>query len=417
MKAQVLYDIGEISYADVEKPVPRANEALVKVRACGICGSDIPRIYKTGAHNMPLIPGHEFSGTVEECETAPELVGKRVGIFPLKPCMECAQCKNKHYEMCSNYDYLGSRCDGGFAEYVAVPTWNLLPIPDEITDSEAAMLEPMCVAVHAMRKADLEICAGAGTQQGHTTPSDANKSIFICGLGTIGLLLAMFLRDAGYHNIYCIYNKGIQMEKLVDMGFALSNLWDYREGDPADFVREKTSGAIGANAGTDATSGTESNTTPSPGADVFFECIGTSEAYERAVSLTAPLGTVVLVGNPASDMSLKREVYWKILRNQLKLVGTWNSSFYGNPLAAKPVDAATVSANTASDAGHAGASLSHAPTLDDWNYVLSRLPEIRKSGFSPENLITHRFTLDEMQQGLEIMRDKAEEYIKIMVEY
>ncbi|RKM54422.1 galactitol-1-phosphate 5-dehydrogenase [Butyrivibrio sp. X503] len=401
MKAQVLYDIGEISYADVEKPVPRANEALVKVRACGICGSDIPRIYKTGAHNMPLIPGHEFSGTVEECETAPELVGKRVGIFPLKPCMECAQCKNKHYEMCSNYDYLGSRCDGGFAEYVAVPTWNLLPIPDEITDSEAAMLEPMCVAVHAMRKAGLEICSGAGTQQCTPIPSDANKSIFICGLGTIGLLLAMFLKDAGYRNVYCIYNKGIQLEKLVDMGFALSNLWDYREGDPADFVREKTSGARGTNAGTDATSGAESSATAatSPGADVFFECIGTSEAYERAVSLTAPLGTVVLVGNPASDMSLKREVYWKILRNQIKLVGTWNSSFYGNPFAMKAVEAAGTLA------------------LDDWNYVLSRLPEIRKSGFSPENLITHRFTLDEMQQGLEIMRDKADEYIKIMVEY
>ena len=89
MKAQVLYDIGEISYADVEKPIPRADEALVKVRACGICGSDIPRIYKTGAHNMPLIPGHEFSGIVEACEASPELVGKRVGIFPLKPCMEC----------------------------------------------------------------------------------------------------------------------------------------------------------------------------------------------------------------------------------------------------------------------------------------------------------------------------------------
>ncbi|MBR4669472.1 MAG: galactitol-1-phosphate 5-dehydrogenase [Butyrivibrio sp.] len=370
MKAQVLYDIGEISYADVEKPIPRADEALVKVRACGICGSDIPRIYKTGAHNMPLIPGHEFSGIVEACEASPELVGKRVGIFPLKPCMECEQCKNRHYEMCSDYDYLGSRCDGGFAEYVAVPTWNLLPIPDEITDSEAAMLEPMCVAVHAMRKAGLEICAGAGTQQGYTTPSDANKFIFICGLGTIGLLLAMFLRDAGYRNIYCIYNKGIQLEKLIDMGFALSDLWDYREGDPADFVREKANGA-----------------------DVFFECIGTSEAYERAVALTAPLGTVVLVGNPASDMSLKREVYWKILRNQLRLVGTWNSSFYGNPLSVQTSD------------------------VDDWNYVLSRLPEIKKKDFSPEKLITHRFALDEMQQGLEIMRDKAEEYIKIMVEY
>ena len=370
MKAQVLYDIGEISYADVEKPIPRANEALVKVRACGICGSDIPRIYKTGAHNMPLIPGHEFSGIVEECEALPELVGKRVGIFPLKPCMECEQCKNRHYEMCSDYDYLGSRCDGGFAEYVAVPVWNLILIPDEITDSEAAMLEPMCVAVHAMRKAGL-------------APSDTNKSIFICGLGTIGLLLAMFLKDAGYRNVYCIYNKGIQLEKLIDMGFALSDLWDYREGDPADFVREKATGA-----------------------DVFFECIGTSEAYERAVALTAPLGTVVLVGNPASDMSLKREVYWKILRNQLRLVGTWNSSFYGNPGLQGAEDKKT-------DSFPDTAALAD---LDDWNYVLSRLSEIRKSGFSPENLITHRFTLDEMQQGLEIMRDKADEYIKIMVE-
>ena len=126
---------------------------------------------------------------------------------------------------------------------------------------------------------------------------------------------------------------------------------------------------------------------------MFFECIGTSEAYERAVALTAPLGTVVLVGNPASDMSLKREVYWKILRNQLRLVGTWNSSFYGNPLSVQTSD------------------------VDDWNYVLSRLPEIKKKDFSPEKLITHRFALDEMQQGLEIMRDKAEEYIKIMVEY
>ena len=100
MKAQVLYGIGNIKLASVDVPVPKKGEALVKVNYCGICGSDIPRIYKSGAHNMPIIPGHEFSGVVEECKDKPSLVGKRVGVFPLIPCMECPQCKAGHYEMC-----------------------------------------------------------------------------------------------------------------------------------------------------------------------------------------------------------------------------------------------------------------------------------------------------------------------------
>ena len=116
MKAQVLYGIGNIKLTNVDEPVPRKGEALVRVMCCGICGSDIPRIYKSGAHNMPIIPGHEFSGVVEECKDKPALVGKRVGVFPLIPCRECSQCRAGHYEMCENYDYLGSRSDGGFAE-------------------------------------------------------------------------------------------------------------------------------------------------------------------------------------------------------------------------------------------------------------------------------------------------------------
>ena len=391
MKAQILYDIGNIKYCDAEKPVPAADEALVKVRACGICGSDVPRIYKTGAHNMPLIPGHEFSGIVEQCESAPELVGKRVGIFPLKPCMKCTQCKNKHYEMCENYDYLGSRCNGGFAEYVAVPVWNLIPIPDGITDFEAAMLEPMCVAVHAMRRVGLGVGStgnSAGADAANGALPDADAHIFICGLGTIGLLLALFLKDAGYKNVYCIYNKDIQRDKLTEMGFSPEFLCDYRTTDVAKFVQSATA-KTGTASGIAASTGA--------GADLWFECIGNTESYERAVSYVAPLGKVMLVGNPASDMELKREVYWKILRNQLTLTGTWNSSFYGNP------ELSTAGPGSPAD-------------LDDWNYVLSRLPEIRKSGFSPENLITHKYSLADMQTGLEIMRDKEEEYIKIMIE-
>lgn len=350
MKAQILYGIGNIKFTEVDAPPMRMGEAVVKVSSCGICGSDVPRVYKTGAHNMPIIPGHEFSGTVVECIEDASLVGKRVGIFPLIPCGKCAQCMEQHYEMCENYNYLGSRCDGGFAEFVSVPLWNLLPIPDVITDEEAAMLEPMAVAVHAIRRC------------GEMAP---DRAVVVCGLGTIGLLTALFLKDKGMKNVYCIGNKNIQKKMLLDMGYDAEHFFDVRYGDPVTFVMEKTGGK---------------------GADYYFECIGRSESYNQAVKCTAPLGTVMLVGNPASDMELKRDVYWKILRNQLTLLGTWNSSFYGRESAEQ----------------------------DDWRYVLERLPEL---SFSPARLITHRFSLEELEKGLDIMRRKSEEYVKIMIRF
>ncbi len=384
MEAQILYGIGNLKYVLMESPLPKSGEALVKVSCCGICGSDVPRIYKTGAHNMPLIPGHEFSGVVETCEDAPELVGKRVGVFPLIPCKECEQCKNGHYEMCENYNYLGSRCDGGFAEYVCVPVWNLMPLPDEVSDEDAAMLEPMCVAVHAARRAGLELCGidkmatdttgadkekpeseteGKQDKEAYETTADYDKSqsIVVCGLGTIGLLLAMVLKDASYKNVLFVGNKDIQKKKLLEIGFSENNYCDVRYADPVNFIMTKTEWK---------------------GADYYFECIGRSESYAQAVKCTAPLGTVMLVGNPASDMELPREVYWKILRNQLTVKGTWNSSY-----------------------------------PDDWKYALSSLSKWSKmeKNYLPSILITHSYPLVQLYDGLEIMHRKSEEYIKIMI--
>ena len=353
MKAQVLYGIDNLKYTEVTDPRPKAGEALIKVLKCGICGSDVPRIFKTGAHNMPIVPGHEFMGIVEKCDDNPEIVGKRVGVFPLIPCMKCRQCKSQHYEMCENYNYLGSRSDGGFGEYVCAPLWNLLPIPDQVTDDEAAMLEPMCVAVHALRRLGL---VGDGFE------AETEKNIVVCGLGTIGLLVAMLLKDAGYRNVFFIGNKNVQKEMTKQIGYSDDHFCDVRYGEPSSFINEKTEGS---------------------GADYYLECIGRSESYAQAVNLTAPLGKVMLVGNPASDMELPRNVYWKILRNQMTLMGTWNSSY-----------------------------------PDDWAYALERLATWHKSeqAFSSAMLITHRFDLEHMQDGLQIMRKKSEEYIKIMVD-
>lgn len=104
MKAWVLHDIGDIRYEDLQMPGLRDTDVLVEVRAAGICGSDIPRIYRDGAHKMPLVPGHEFSGQVVDVGKSVDKIwkGKRVGVFPLIPCKNCRICSSACYEESEN---------------------------------------------------------------------------------------------------------------------------------------------------------------------------------------------------------------------------------------------------------------------------------------------------------------------------
>ncbi len=211
------------------------------------------------------------------------------------------------------------------------------------------MLEPMAVAVHAMRQAAVK----------------AGDSIAICGLGTIGLLLLQFLMDMrmqqnlAIDKVFVIGNKDFQQKKILDMGLPQSCYCDSRQQDVNEWIEEQTDGA---------------------GVNVFFECVGKNETLSQAVNAAAPAGRIVTVGNPASDMVLAKNVYWKILRNQLTIKGTWNSSFVHDP-------------------------------EDDWHYVLSRL---LANAIEPQALITHRLPLERLEEGLCIMRDKKEDYIKIM---
>ena len=354
MKALVLEDIGKLEYKDVPKPRPGKGQVLVRVMAAGICGSDIPRAYTDGAHNMPIIPGHEFAGIVEEVgeDLSSALIGRRVGVFPLIPCKKCTCCKTRKYEMCRDYDYLGSRSNGAFAEYVVVPEWNLIGLPDEVSFEAAAMLEPMAVAVHAIRQLDLPL---------RTLP-DQGPRVAVIGLGTIGTLVAAFLYDRGYRDLLVIGNKDFQKKTLKGIGIAEENYCDIRTDDAGRFIMDRTNGA---------------------GADAFFECVGSSEAAMVAIDNAAPSGKVCFVGNPRSDMTFDKKVYWKILRNQLKISGTWNSSFLGE---AEGAD-------------------------DDWHYVIDRLV---KGGIDPQKLITGRYPPERITEGFELMRDKTADYIKVM---
>ena len=358
MKAWVLYGVDDLRLENVKMPEPAKDEVLVEVRAAGICGSDIPRIYQTGTYTFPLIPGHEFSGVV--VGTGPNVSnswqGKHVGIFPLIPCKSCVPCQKKQYEMCRHYSYLGSRRDGGFAEYAAVPADNLIELPEGISFEGAAMLEPMSVAAHAL----------------HRMQPSAEDTIVVCGLGTIGLLLLMLLQDAlGEENcgqkdggqekgkLLVIGNKESQKRLVLEMGISEDCYCDSRKQNVGRWLMERTNDM---------------------GADVFFECVGRNETVLQAIDNTAPAGKVLLMGNPYTDMKLDKSVYWKILRNQLTVMGTWNSSFTHD-------------------------------AEDDWHYILRRLSE-RK--IVPEKFISHRFLLEELEKGLHIMRDKTEDYVKII---
>lgn len=348
MKAWVLHGINDIRFEDVGIPPLKDDEVRVKVEAAGICGSDIPRIFETGGHTIPLIPGHEFAGVVEGIGRHVDggWLGRRVGVFPLIPCGNCGFCQKSRYEMCRNYGYLGSRSNGGFAEYVAVPVGNLMWLPNNISYEEAAMLEPMAVAVHAMRRG-ISSC-------------DIRKdaAIVVCGLGTIGLLLVMFLLDAGYYNLYVVGNKEGQRKKAMELGVLPDHYCDSRRQDVSKCLKERTCGV-----------------------GLFFECVGKNETFAWGVDSAAPSAGVVLVGNPYTDMSLDKEIYWKILRSQLTVCGTWNSSFTGED-------------------------------TDDWSYVMERL----ESGkIHPAALISHLLPLDQLRQGLDIMHEKKEDYGKIMV--
>jgi len=356
MKAYRLKGIGQLDYEDVPMPQLYSGWALVQVGAAGICGSDIPRIFTTGTYHFPTIPGHEFAGKVVEVFDASdkEWIGKQVGVFPLIPCRQCLACKEKKYEMCSDYDYLGSRRDGGFAEFVAVPVWNLMELPESMDIKDAAMFEPASVALHAVRRLELH----------------AEDTVGLFGLGTIGLLIVQWLHIFGIKNVYAVGHDpghGAMMREIASKDDEYKNV-DREQGTDiskkddgiAAWILEKTGGE---------------------GVTVAIDCIGTSESMKNCLDSVKMGGQILVVGNPKGDVLLEKETYWKILRRQIRLTGTWNSSFFHS-------------------------------ADDDWHTVkqLCSGGRLRLS-----RLITHCLAFDKLHQGLDIARKHEEYHNKIMI--
>lgn len=332
MKAYNLHSVGDFRYEDVPMPECEAGWAIVKVKAAGICSSDISRVFTKGTYHFPTIPGHEFSGIVESVADAAnsKWIGKHVGVFPLIPCRKCRPCADKHYEMCQNYDYVGSRRDGAFAEYVAVPVWNLIEIPQDLPFEVAAMLEPFSVALHAIKFGQIS----------------AGDKVAIIGTGMIGIAAGLWagMRGAAQVTVIGRSEEKRPMIEKAGLEYLVPGTSDLNE---YDFV---------------------------------LEAVGTPASIETAINATRRGGRLVLMGNPSGDIMLRQSVYWKILRKQIVITGTWNSSYDGtNP--------------------------------SDWTDVVEALKDGKIDGSS---LITHRFSQDRLMEGFELMKQHKKPYCKVM---
>jgi L-iditol 2-dehydrogenase len=287
MQAGVLHAIGDIRCDSVPTPQPGPDDVIVRVRACGICGSDIARVFQTGMYHLPEIPGHEFAGQVAELgDNVTDIsIGERVAVLPLIECGKCPSCLIGEYSMCENYDYLGSRSAGGFAEYVKAPARNLVRLPAGLDYEAGALTEVMAVALHAVRRA-------GGLSGGE------RAAVF--GAGTLGLLAAQFARLLGAGAVCAVDVVQAKLEVAKQIGSDLCI--DAGHDDPVAAIAEWTHGR---------------------GADIAIEASGANRALEQAISCLAKSGRLVLVGRQERPVQLAVSTFEALLRRQLSVFGTW----------------------------------------------------------------------------------------------
>jgi len=279
MKALVLEEKGILSLREIQTPAPREGEALIRVQAAGICGSDLPRVFGGQAYFYPLIPGHEFSGEVVEVgeKEDEEWIGKRVTVYPLIPCRNCRYCEAGQYELCDNYGYLGSRQNGGFAEFVVAPVENLVLLPSCVSWEEGALSEPGAVTLHALRRVHPEM----------------GDRVAVFGLGPIGLLCGIWAKLGGARMLtgYDVDEQKFPLARASGFDLTLS---------PAGEKEE---------------------------VDLAIEASGSRRALLDALGIVRKKGKVLLVGNQEGEVVLKPQEISIVLRHELTILGTWNSDF------------------------------------------------------------------------------------------
>lgn len=285
MKALTVTGIEKFELRDIPVPEVTEGKVMVEVAYVGICGSDIPRYFEGGVHSFPQVLGHEFSGVITAVgENVAELnIGDRVAVAPLVPCGKCDICQKGEPAMCGNYSFIGSREQGAMAEFVVVPEKNVVKVPENLSLKEAAMLEPLTVAIHGIDRVSLL----------------SGDEVVVLGAGTIGLLTLVALRSRGVGNITVIDINENKLKLAKTVG--------------ADIVVNPLNIDIDAYF--------NENRKPS----VVIETAGSSITQRQAIEIVEKRGSVVYVGTSTRDVVLPPETFEKILRGELLVTGSWMS--------------------------------------------------------------------------------------------
>ena len=259
MRSIRLHGMGDLQLHEEDVPVAGAGEKLVRVKSVGVCGSDLHWFGEGGIGDAkldrPLVLGHEMSGVTSD--------GRRVAIDPAVPCGRCEFCGHGHPNLCSDLIFAGhGKTDGSMREWMAWMERSLFPIPDSMSDDEAAMLEPLGVAMHTV---DL----------GKVRPG---MSVGVFGCGPIGLLVLQMARLAGASNIIATDMLSHRIEAAK--GFGASQVFDASDSDRLSQIRAATLGR---------------------GVDVAFDASGSPDAVEDAFAAVSVGGKVILAGIPDED--------------------------------------------------------------------------------------------------------------------
>lgn len=288
MKALVLEEYNKLVYKDVPDPDIRPDEVLLRIKACGICGSDVHGLDgSTGRRIPPLIMGHEASGIIEA--TGPAVKNWRQGdrvtfdstVYPLDDWFTL----EGRYNLSDNREVLGVspgdyKRNGAFAELLSVPQHILYRIPDSVTFEQAAMVEAAAVALHSVNVSKMK----------------SGDNCVVTGAGMIGIFVIKLLKIAGAGRIIAIDNDPAKLTGAKQSG--------------ADEVFDPSEGNIGEKIKT---------LTNSRGADISFEAVGLSETVNTAIAVTRKGGTVVLIGNTSKSIELPLQ---KIVTGELKILGS-----------------------------------------------------------------------------------------------
>ena len=292
MKALVLKQYGKFVYEEAPMPETGPDDVLIQVKACGICGSDVHGMDgSTGRRQPPIIMGHEAAGVI--ASAGPNVTawnkGDRVTFDSTVYCNKCPPCKKRLYNRCEKRQVLGvSTADfkrqGAFAEYVAVPWWIVANIPDNLSFTHAALLEPLSIAMHAVNR----------------VPISVSDAVVVIGAGTIGLFIlqAAQLKGAA-KTIACDINH-----------FRLS-------------VAKKLGTDVTINPGASDLVETVFKQTANKGADVAFEAVGFAETFRNAMAITKTGGHIVAVGNVQKMVEFNLQ---ELVAGEITVTGSYASS-------------------------------------------------------------------------------------------